>query len=301
MDKYNYIGRFAPSPTGPLHFGSLVTAVASYFQARSNNGKWLVRIEDIDKNREQKGASDLILKTLEAHHLLWDDYIIYQSNRLEYYKSAITKLHNLDKLYRCQCSRKSIQINRIKYGYPENNIYPGTCRKLTLPKQQPHSLRLLVQNQVIDFTDTIQGIVSENVQQQGDFVIQKMDGSITYQLAVAVDDVLQNITEVVRGVDLINATPRQLLIMKLLDYSNPVYCHIPVVCHPDGSKLSKQTGATAIDNTQAVHQLWSALSYLSQSPPTKLQNATIQEIHNWATQNWNINNIPKKHNSLFYK
>jgi len=300
MSNKNYIGRFAPSPTGPLHFGSLVTAIASYFQAKSNNGKWLVRIEDIDKERQQQGASSLILKTLEAHQLLWDDQITYQSERQDYYDTAITKLNKLKKLYRCQCSRKTVKQNIAKYGYTDDTAYPGTCRNKTIPQRQAHSLRLQVDNHTINFTDTIQGKLSENLQQQGDFVIQKMDGSVTYQLAVAIDDVLQNITEVVRGVDLIDSSPRQIFIMKLLDYPIPRYGHIPVICNQDGSKLSKQTGAAAVDDSKAAYQIWNALCYLGQRPPAELQKATIQELHIWASHHWNLKNIPIKHNHLFY-
>ncbi|MFV2059645.1 MAG: tRNA glutamyl-Q(34) synthetase GluQRS [Gammaproteobacteria bacterium] len=300
MHNKNYIGRFAPSPTGPLHFGSLVTAIASYFQAKSQNGKWLVRMEDIDKDREQHGAASLILKTLEAHHLFWDDTVIYQSTRQHYYEHAITKLDNLKKLYRCQCSRKTIRESIVKYGYTEN-VYPGTCRKLALSAQQPHSLRILVGKQTIKFNDTIQGMVTEEIQRQGDFVIRKVDGSVTYQLAVAIDDALQNITEVVRGVDLLDSCARQILIMKLLNYPVPQYSHIPVLCHPDGSKLSKQTGAMAIENSGAASHLWQALTYLNQNPPSALQNATIEELHSWAIQNWSINKISSKCNNLFYK
>ena len=300
MTNGKYIGRFAPSPTGPLHFGSLVTAVASYFQAKHNNGKWLVRIEDIDKEREQIGATSLILKTLEAHHLFWDGEVIYQSSRKDYYNHAIEKLHKLNKLYRCQCSRKSIQQNLIKHGYTNTNVYPGTCRNLNILEEQPHSLRLLVGNQTISFTDTIQGSFVENIQQHGDFVLQKMDGSVTYQLAVAIDDALLNISEVVRGVDLLNSCPKQIIILKFLDCPIPQYCHLPIVCHQDGTKLSKQTGSSPIENTRTTLQLWKALSYLSQCPPPELQKSNIQELHNWATQNWDITKISNKHNSLIY-
>ncbi|MFV1983911.1 MAG: tRNA glutamyl-Q(34) synthetase GluQRS [Thiohalomonadales bacterium] len=305
MSSEKYIGRFAPSPTGPLHFGSLVTAVASFFQAKHNNGKWLVRIEDIDKKREQKGASDSILKTLDSFQLYWDDDVIYQSSRLDYYFDAIEKLHKLNRLYRCTCSRKTIQLYIEKQGFSGNKpvsvVYPGICRNKKHSKEQPHSLRLLVHNQTIHFNDIIQGRQIENIQQVGDFVIQQMDGTVTYQLAVAIDDAKQNMTEVVRGIDLISSCFRQILILKLLNYPIPQYCHLPIVCHKDGSKLSKQTGASAINNTKTTPQLWKALSYLSQSPPLELQNSNIQELHSWAKQNWDITKISNTQNALYYQ
>jgi len=298
-----YTGRFAPSPTGALHFGSLVTAVASYFQAKRHNGQWLVRIEDIDKNRVQKNAGSSILKTLEAHHLHWDGEIVYQSNRIDYYLHAIEKLHKLKRLYRCQCSRKTIQQhlkNQCISNNIETNVYPGTCRLKNHPAFQPHSLRLLVKNHEIQFNDTIQGLQKININCLGDFVIQQRDGTISYQLAVAIDDAFQNITEVVRGFDLIDSSPRQILILRLLSSPIPQYCHIPIVCHKDGTKLSKQTGALALDNDKASQQLWQALSYLNQQPPKTLKTANIQQLHTWALQNWNISNISNKHNSLLY-
>jgi len=305
MSLNNYIGRFAPSPTGPLHCGSLVTAVASYFQAKFNHGQWLVRIEDIDNQRKQKGASELILKTLEAHHLHWDSDVSYQSSNLESYYQAITQLQALNKVYRCQCSRKTIQHNIESQTHSidkaQASIYPGTCRDMNHPIDQPHSLRLLGSKQVIDFKDILQGDQFMNIEQQDDFVIQKLDGNVTYQLAVAIDDAQQNITEVVRGVDLMNSTPKQIWIMSLLDYQAPQYCHLPLVCNRNGQKLSKHTGAASLDNTKAASQLWYALSFLNQAPPDELQNTSIQELHNWAIQNWAISKIRNKHNSLFYQ
>jgi len=301
----HYIGRFAPSPTGPLHFGSLVTAVASYFQAKQKNGHWLVRIEDVDKQRTQKGASDLILKTLEAHHLYWDHDIVFQSTRQDYYYQEIKKLHKLEILYRCQCSRKTIQqdIKQFRYLNTKNNatIYPGTCRYKNHPKEQPHTLRVLVPNRTIHFYDTVQKNQSHKFNSDGDFIIQRTDGSVSYQLAVAIDDAAQKITEVVRGVDLIDSTSKQILLLTLLDYPIPEYCHLPIVCNKDGSKLSKQTGANALDNTKASSQLWLALSYLKQQPPDMLKNANIQELHSWALQNWDMSKISRKHNSLIYQ
>ncbi len=300
MTTNSYIGRFAPSPTGPLHFGSLVTATASYFQAKRNNGKWLLRIEDIDKERKQHGATQLILKALEAHHFFWDGEIVYQSNRQNYYQDAINSLNKLNIIYRCQCSRKSIQ------QYLDNNnltlaTYPGICRDKNISVTQPHTLRLLVPAQEIVFIDTIQGRQITQTNHHGDFVLQKQDGSVTYQLAVAIDDAQQNITQVVRGFDLINSSPKQILIQSLLGYPIPQYCHLPIICHPDGTKLSKHTGAKALENHLAPAQLWQALHYLYQVPPIELKNANIQELHRWAEQNWDINKISNKHNILIYK
>jgi len=299
-----YIGRFAPSPTGPLHFGSLVTAVASYFQAKHNNGKWLVRIEDIDKEREQKGANNLILKTLEAYHLFWDDAVTYQSTRKDYYLSAINKLQELNKLYRCQCSRKTIRLN-IKSTENINNkqkllIYPGTCRYKKHPIEQPHSLRLVVPERTISFSDTIQGNQSYKTIDVGDFVLQRIDGSISYHHAVALDDAKQNITEVVRGVDLIDSCSKQIIILTLLGYPIPQYCHLPLICNKDGTKLSKQTRAAPLNYTKNTSQFLKALCYLNQDPPTELIKADIEDLHDWTIQNWNIAKISNKLNHLIY-
>ncbi|VAW95295.1 Glutamyl-Q tRNA(Asp) synthetase [hydrothermal vent metagenome] len=305
MTANSYTGRFAPSPTGPLHFGSLVTATASYFQAKSKKGKWLVRIEDIDKEREQQGASTLILNALEAHHFFWDDDIVYQSNRQEYYQDAIQKLNKLNITYRCQCSRKSIQQYLEKHKLHNSNsaltIYPGICRNKNIHIKQSHTLRLLVHDQEITFTDTIQGKQVSHTKYHGDFILQKRDGSVTYQLAVAIDDVQQNITEVVRGFDLIDSSSKQILIQSLLNHPIPKYCHLPIIGTNDGTKLSKHNGAKPLENHLASSQLWKALSYLKQYPPLELKSANIQELHNWATQNWDINRISNKHNFLIYK
>ncbi len=296
----SYIGRFAPSPTGALHFGSLVTATASYFQAKSNSGKWLVRIEDIDTEREQQGATQLILNALEAHHFFWDDAVIYQSNRQNYYQDAINKLKKLNLIYRCQCSRKSIQ-QYLEHNNLMSQTYPGICRHKNIPDNQSHTLRLLAHDKEITFIDTIQGKQVTQTSHHGDFILQKSDGSVTYQLAVAIDDAQQNISEVVRGFDLIDSSPKQILIQSLLNYPIPKYCHLPIICHSDGTKLSKHTGAKPLENHLASAQLWKALSYLNQIPPIELKNANIQELHHWAEQNWNISKISNKHNILIYK
>ncbi len=305
MNTKKYIGRFAPSPTGPLHFGSLVTAVASYFQAKTQGGKWLLRIEDIDTLREQKGASNSILKILEAHHLQWDNEVVYQSLRQDSYFHAIEQLQKLNRLFRCQCSRKTIMQQNLKQRYNSklqtSSVYPGTCRHKIISPDKPHSLRLLAGDQTIQYTDVIQGIQTENIKHTGDFVVQKRDGSISYQLAVAIDDATQKITEVIRGVDLITSCSRQILILSLLNYPIPQYCHLPVVCHIDGSKLSKQTGAMALHESKATLQLWTALWYLSQMPPNELKTTNIEELHQWAMQNWNISKISNQHNSLLYR
>ncbi len=305
MIKKKYIGRFAPSPTGPLHFGSLVTAVASYFQAKSQGGNWLLRIENIDTQREQKGASDAILKILDVHHLHWDNEVVYQNLRQELYFQAIEQLQKLNRLFKCQCSRKTIIQQNLKQHYNQklqmSNVYPGTCRNKNITPNTPHSLRLLVGAQTIQYTDVIQGIQTENIKLTGDFVVQKRDGNISYQLAVAIDDAAQKITEVVRGVDLITSCSRQILILSLLNYPIPQYCHLPVVCHIDGSKLSKQTGAMTLDENKATLQLWMALWYLRQMPPNELKTTNIEELHHWAIQNWDISKVSNQHNSLLYQ
>ncbi|MFK0569507.1 tRNA glutamyl-Q(34) synthetase GluQRS [Endozoicomonas sp.] len=285
-----YIGRFAPSPSGPLHFGSLVAALASYLDARVHQGKWLVRMEDIDPPREQPGAADLILNTLEAYGLQWDGSVLFQSNRSEAYDETLNKLLREKKLYPCTCTRKRLA------GL--NGVYPGYCRKRHDIPNQPHGLRLLCNDKIIQFRDRIQGEQSFDLSALGDFILKRKDGLYAYQLAVCVDDHFQGITHIVRGVDLLDSTPRQLYLQSQLDYPHPDHAHIPVITQSSGNKLSKQNHAPAIplDNPRPI--LIRAFAALGLQPKSDLMMSSVEEILNWGIQNWSFTNIRGKQEIL---
>ena len=287
-----YIGRFAPSPTGPLHFGSLVAAVASYCDARHNQGKWLLRMEDLDKPREMAGAADDILRTLQGFGFEWDGEVIYQSQRSDIYQAALQKLQKLNLVYPCSCSRKEIADSSILMGI-EGAIYPKTCLLSTGLQTNTHAAyRAVVLDKNIRFLDAIQGEIVQNlVRDIGDFIIKRTDGLFAYQLAVVVDDAEQNITHIVRGADLLNSTPRQIYLQQLLGLTTPNYAHVPVAVNIQGEKLSKQTLAQPISINAAAQQLFNALSFLGQNPPKELQNAALHEIWQWAIAKWQLESI----------
>lgn len=298
-----YIGRFAPSPTGPLHFGSLVAAVASYCDAKYNQGKWLVRMEDVDKPREMAGAADDILRTLAAFGFEWDGEVVFQSQRAALYENALTTLKNKDIIYACTCSRKEIADSAVSVGI-EGAIYPKTCLlkpTLTTTNIQTNdhvAYRALVLDKKISFTDAIQGEITQNLAHDiGDFVIKRANGLFAYQLAVVVDDALQGITHIVRGADLLNSTPRQIYLQQLLDvithdFKKISYAHVPVVVNAQGEKLSKQTLAQAIAPEAAPMLIFEVLQFLGQSPPVEIKNATIAEVWHWAIANWKLAHVP---------
>jgi glutamyl-Q tRNA(Asp) synthetase len=262
----SYVGRFAPSPTGPLHFGSLVAAVASWLDARAAGGLWLLRIEDVDTTRTVPGAADEILRTLEALGLTWDGEVAWQSRRTELYERALLRLRAAGQTYRCRCTRREIADSAL-VGL-EGAIYPGTCRKLGIPPQAGVAERVLAADRAVSFPDRALGAVSQNVAREiGDFVVKRRDGLHAYQLAVVVDDAEQGITDVVRGADLLWSTPRQILLQRALGYPTPRYRHIPVATNADGEKLSKQTGAAAIDPSRGPELLRQALAFLGQPSP----------------------------------
>lgn len=287
MDKRDaapYVGRFAPSPTGPLHFGSLVAAVAGYLQARTNNGRWLLRIEDIDPPREQSGATDEILQALHDYGFIWDGETLMQSRSRQAHDAAVQTLIDGGLAYPCGCSRR--QLAGAAQG-PLGKIYPGTCRSGCTATET--AIRVRTTNEPTEFEDGLQGAFGQRLESEsGDFVIRRRDGLIAYQLAVVVDDELQGITEVVRGIDLIDSTPRQIWLQRLLGYHTPNYLHIPVVTHANGDKLSKLTGAPGIDSKQVPATLIAALRALQQEPPITLLQATPDVIWNWAHENWRI-------------
>ena len=289
-----YIGRFAPSPTGPLHFGSLIAAVGSYLQARHHNGQWYVRIEDLDPPREVPGSADSILHTLEKYGLLWDGAVLYQSQRGQHYQIALNALLKNRQAYPCICSRKTIQ--QIARQGREGLIYPGTCRHNTNQPDKQYSIRIRCHNQTIAFNDALQGTINQRLETEvGDYVIYRSDGFWAYQLAVTIDDTAQKISEVVRGSDLLYSTLRQIHLQQQLGYPTPNYIHLPVAINRQYKKLSKQTRAPALPLDNPLPVLIKALQFLNQSPPQTLQEATLDEFWQWAIQHWQLDKIPKQH------
>jgi glutamyl-Q tRNA(Asp) synthetase len=289
-EPVQYIGRFAPSPTGPLHFGSLVAATASYLQARSRNGRWLLRIEDIDPPRAQPGASDAIRKALERYAFEWHSDIIFQSTCQKAHEEALQTLLGHGHAYACGCSRRALAD--VARG-PMGTIYPGTCRDgCDAPET---AIRIRTTDSPISFVDGLQGLQTQKLESEsGDFVIRRRDGLIAYHLAVVVNDALEGITEVVRGVDLMDSTPRQIWLQTLLGFPTPDYLHIPVITHPNGDKLSKLTGARAVPLDDAERALFGALIALRQQPPAWLRNASLAEIWQWGLANWRIEALQGK-------
>ena len=289
----DYRGRFAPSPTGPLHFGSLIAALGSFLQARDQQGEWWVRIENIDPPRETAGAIDAILYSLEAHGLTWDGEVQYQLHRQERYAAALDEIQHMGRLYACRCSRQQIANATGHRGGPL--IYPGTCRNNPPLGRGPYARRVNTQECHIQFEDTIQGTQRVNLEKDGgDFVLQRSDGLYSYQLAVALDDAEQGMTEVVRGSDLLDSTPRQIFIQQLLGFTPPRYTHLPVAIDvSSGKKLSKQNLAPPLDNKQAEHNLWRALDFLGQHPPTELRCASVEELLDWAIKQWQLKTVPR--------
>ncbi|MGY1488286.1 tRNA glutamyl-Q(34) synthetase GluQRS [Methylobacillus pratensis] len=286
-------GRFAPSPTGPLHIGSLIAAVASYLDARSRQGEWLVRIEDLDLPRQMPGAAGLILRTLEEYGFEWDGEVLYQSQRDMYYQDALQQLASGGLLYPCGCSRKEIADSAI-HGI-DGLVYPGTCRHGLAAGKSPRAWRIKVGGSAVSFQDAVQGEISQVLSRDiGDFVLKRADGLFAYQLAVVVDDEMQGITHVVRGADLLDSTPRQIFLQQALGYATPAYLHVPVATNATGEKLSKQTLAQALDSRDKPGDLWQALAFLGQQPPEALRRDTHAALWQWALQHWQPGNIPRQ-------
>jgi len=287
MSPKNIIGRFAPSPTGPLHFGSLSCALASYLDVKKLGGKWLVRMENIDPPREIKGASSHILKQLEAHGLCWDDRVLFQSARLDAYQDSLNILKQKNLAYHCGCSRQ--RINALQ------GIYDNHCRLSHLPSTgNATRLQLNQTNQLIEFVDQIAGQYTQSLAHNvGDFIIRRRDNLFSYQLAVTVDDQYQNITHVMRGSDLLDSTPRQIYLQRCLGFTQPQYAHLPVATGPLAQKLSKQNLASSLIPGQETLNIWAALNWLNQSPPTGLKKWSVSEILTWAISHWDSSNIKR--------
>ncbi len=285
-DCSGYIGRFAPSPTGPLHFGSLVSALASYLDAKANNGQWLVRMEDLDPPREQPGAARSILQSLEDHGLHWDGDVLYQSQRHQAYQECLDRLLEKNWVYPCTCSRQDL----ARMG----GIYNGHCRTHPISPGQACSLRLKLydlpdhpSSDLIRFEDLVQGIQIQNLRTQaGDQILKRRDGLFAYPLAVVVDDIAQGITHIIRGSDLLEVTGRQLFLFELLGAPLPRFGHVPLAVHANGQKLSKQNHAKAIEAGDASKNLWRGLAFLGQNPPVDLAALSTTEILAWAVQHW---------------
>ena len=289
-----YRGRFAPSPTGPLHFGSLAAAVASFLDARAVAGEWRVRIEDVDASRTVPGAADEILRTLEAYGLHWDGEVVRQGERTERYRAALADLDRQGRIYRCRCSRREIADSAL--AGIEGPIYPGTCRDLRLASGVDGADRLRVPAGVVAFVDRRRGRVEQDVAREvGDFVLRRRDGLFAYQLAVVVDDADQGITDVVRGSDLLLSTPRQIVLQQCLGLATPRYLHVPVATDPAGRKLSKETRAAAIDPARPAVALRQALAFLGQPVPDEDSPARILAL---AAAAWKPAQVPCRAASL---
>ncbi|WP_292955553.1 MULTISPECIES: tRNA glutamyl-Q(34) synthetase GluQRS [unclassified Neptuniibacter] len=282
-----YIGRFAPSPTGPLHFGSLLAALASFLDARANNGKWLLRIENLDPPREQAGIKETFPNILEAHGLYWDDELCLQSDRHQHYQNVLDALLLQKHAYRCNCSRKEI-ISRCG-----NTVYDQHCLLSPPNTDAQCAIRINSKDAQISFTDLIQGQQNDRLNDYGDFVVYRRDNLYAYLLAVVVDDYLQGITHVVRGSDLLSETARQIHLQHILKHPTPTYAHIPVATNNEGQKLSKQTFAPALDIENPVSTLFQALKFLDQRPPQELLSASKEEVISWGINNWKISSIKK--------
>lgn len=286
LPKAIYRGRFAPSPTGPLHFGSLVAAVGSYLDTKHHHGIWLVRMEDLDTPRCVSGAADDILRSLEAFGLQSDEPILYQSQRTSAYEEALSQLQASGAVYPCCCTRKEIADSAL-HGI-EGLVYPGTCRDGIPAGREGRAWRVRTNSETVAFDDMLQGRITQHLENEiGDFVVKRADGLFAYQLAVVVDDAFQGITHIVRGADLLASTARQIYLQRLLGLTTPAYMHLPVAVNAAGEKLSKQTLAAPVDTSQPVAVLLRVLSFLRQQPPASLADSDLTTVLDWAIQNWN--------------
>lgn len=281
-----YIGRFAPTPSGPLHFGSVVAALGSFLEARKHSGQWLLRIEDIDTPRVQEGAADAILTGLEKLGLYWDGPVVYQSQRLEAYQTALDSLFAQQLTYLCSCPRK------LTKGRP----YPGTCRNG--PGASPgnrYATRLKTDDAAVVVKDALQETLRQCIRQQiGDFILKRSDQLFAYHLALVVDDAWQDISHVVRGVDLWDSTPRQVYLQKLLTLNTPYYCHLPIAVNERGRKISKTNHAQAVLLKNSPAQvLLQALAFLGQEPDASLVSGSVEEIINWSIEHWQLEKVPR--------
>lgn len=298
--QFEPVGRFAPSPTGPLHFGSLVAAVGSFLDARAGGGQWLLRIEDVDTPRMVPGMADAQIAALTAYGFQWDGPVLRQSERSVLYQAALDRLVAAGLAYPCTCTRSQISATPgVRQGV-DGWVYPGRCHEwqMGMPVPANAAWRFRVPAGIVGFDDRIRGRVAQNLQKDvGDFPLLRADGCFTYQLAVVVDDLTQGVTDVVRGADLLDSTPRQIALIRALGGEVPTYAHLPVVTNDAGEKLSKQTAAPAIpviDESGRVSMLWQALVFLGQQPPTELRDAGQASLWGWALTHWLLAGVPTK-------
>jgi glutamyl-Q tRNA(Asp) synthetase len=299
LHKTQYRGRFAPSPTGSLHFGSLVAAVGSYLDAKHHRGTWLVRMEDLDTPRCVPGAAADILRTLEVFGLHSDEPVLYQSQRTVAYEEALRRLKDSGAVYPCCCTRKEIADSAL-HGI-EGLVYPGTCRDGIPAGREGRAWRVHTDlpsspfplpPSPIEFSDALQGRITQNLEHEiGDFVVKRADGLFAYQLAVVVDDAAQGITHIVRGADLLASTARQIYLQRLLGLNTPAYMHLPVAVNAAGEKLSKQTLAAPVDTAQPVATLIRVLEFLRQQPPAALTESDVGSVLAWAVQHWDATKL----------
>ena len=283
MTAAGYRGRFAPSPTGPLHFGSLAAAVASYLDAKHHDGIWLLRMEDLDVPRSMPGASEDILDTLSAFGLASDEPVMHQSQRTSAYEMALQQLKEISAAYPCCCTRREI-LDSTLHGI-EGPVYPGTCRKGIAFGREGKAWRVRTNDEAVAFEDRLQGRISQHIESGiGDFIVRRADNLFAYQLAVVVDDAAQKITHVVRGADLLYSTPRQMHLQKLLGLATPNYMHLPIAVNGKGEKLSKQTLARPVEKNPET--MFKVLLFLRQQPPDELRSSGIEEMLSWAVAHW---------------
>lgn len=288
------VGRFAPSPTGALHFGSLVTAVGSYCLAKSAGGLWLLRMEDLDGPRVVPGAAAEILSTLEVLGLHWDGEVLYQSRRTANYEAALERLHQAGHVFPCACSRKEVLASAPHRG-EEGPIYAGNCRAGLPPGREARAWRMRVPHQTVAFRDCLGGYHQQCLASEvGDFVLRRADGLFAYQLAVVVDDAECGVTQVVRGADLLSSTPRQIYLYHCLGYTVPCYAHLPLVMAANGEKVSKRHGTIKLDDAHGGRLIWQALRFLGQPVPEALQAASASEVLSWGVEHFDTTQVPKE-------
>lgn len=287
-----YRGRFAPTPSGPLHFGSIVAALGSYLEARAHAGEWHLRIDDLDPPRVVPGATDSILRCLEQLGFQWDGPIIYQSRRTPAYHAALHQLRQRGVVYPCACTRKEI-AEHAQAGV-EGRVYPGTCRQGMPPRREARALRLLTTAARVHFDDAVLGPQSRDLEREaGDFALYRADGVFSFHLASAVDDGELDMTDIVRGADLLESSARQIYVLGLLGLKAPRYAHLPVAVNAQGEKLSKQTLAEPIDPSEPSRVLSRVLRFLGQSPREELSRADAPEVWQWAIANWRLERVPR--------
>jgi glutamyl-Q tRNA(Asp) synthetase len=288
MQDSAYIGRFAPTPSGDLHLGSLYAAAASYLDARAHGGRWLLRFEDLDRPREVQGSAARIVNALEAFGFEWDGPLIRQSERAELYAAALQSLRERGLTFECSCSRMQLE---------DESRYPGTCRAQPSKAGVATAIRLRVEEGYVSFTDRIQGMYRQDIARAvGDVIIRRRDQIFAYLLAVVVDDAAQGVNHVVRGADLLDNTPRQIYLQRLLGAALPAYAHVPVLTESDHSKLAKSRRSVRLDPETAVPQLWTVFAMLGLNPPQTLGYATLPEAWSWAIEHWRIDQVPKRLN-----